>query len=52
LPAGVIARMKCSVTKTFEVGDHAVLVGGVREAWYREGKPLVYFNSAYQNIGI
>jgi flavin reductase (DIM6/NTAB) family NADH-FMN oxidoreductase RutF len=48
---GALAQMECAVTKTFEVGDHAVLVGEVREARYREGKPLVYFNSAYQNIG-
>jgi flavin reductase (DIM6/NTAB) family NADH-FMN oxidoreductase RutF len=47
---GVLAHMECAVTKTFEVGDHAVLVGEVREAWCGQGKPLVYFNSSYQNI--
>jgi flavin reductase (DIM6/NTAB) family NADH-FMN oxidoreductase RutF len=50
LLAGVLAWMECGVTQTFEVGDHAVLVGEVRHAWHREGKPLVYFNSSYQNI--
>jgi flavin reductase (DIM6/NTAB) family NADH-FMN oxidoreductase RutF len=51
LLAGVLAEMECSVTKTFEAGDHAVLIGEVRRASYRDGKPLVYFNSSYQNIG-
>jgi flavin reductase (DIM6/NTAB) family NADH-FMN oxidoreductase RutF len=50
LLAGVLAHMECALTKTFEAGDHAMLVGEVREASYREGKPLVYFNSSYQNI--
>ena len=50
LLAGVLAEMECAVAKTFEVGDHAVLIGEVRRAAYREGKPLVYFNSSYRNI--
>ena len=50
LLAGVLAQMECAVTQTFEVGDHAVLIGEVRNAAYREGQPLVYFNSSYQNI--
>jgi len=51
LLAGVLARMECALSKTFEAGDHAVLVGEVRHAWWREGKPLLYFNSSYRNIG-
>jgi flavin reductase (DIM6/NTAB) family NADH-FMN oxidoreductase RutF len=50
LLAGVLAHMECALAKTFEAGDHAMLVGEVRQAWYREGKPLVYFRSSYQNI--
>jgi flavin reductase (DIM6/NTAB) family NADH-FMN oxidoreductase RutF len=50
LLAGVLAHMECAVTKTFEAGDHAVLIGEVRSAAYRDGQPLVYFNSSYQNI--
>lgn len=50
LLAGVLAQMECAVTQTFEVGDHALLIGEVRSASWREGKPLVYFNSSYQNI--
>lgn len=50
LLSGAIAQLECAVAQTFEVGDHAVLIGEVRRASYREGKPLVYFNSSYQNI--
>jgi flavin reductase (DIM6/NTAB) family NADH-FMN oxidoreductase RutF len=51
LLGGVLARMECALTKTFEAGDHAVLVGEVRHASWREGKPLLYFNSSYRNMG-
>jgi flavin reductase (DIM6/NTAB) family NADH-FMN oxidoreductase RutF len=47
---GALARMECAVAQTFEVGDHAVLVGEVRTAAYREGLPLIYFNSRYGKI--
>ncbi len=50
LLAGVLAQMECAVIRTFEAGDHALLIGEVRSAAYRAGKPLVYFNSSYQNI--
>jgi flavin reductase (DIM6/NTAB) family NADH-FMN oxidoreductase RutF len=50
LLAGVLAEMECAVTKTLEAGDHAVLIGEVRRAAWREGKPLLYFNSAYQTL--
>ncbi len=47
---GVLGHLECSVVQTFEVGDHTVLIGEVRRAGYRDGKPLVYFNSAYQRL--
>jgi flavin reductase (DIM6/NTAB) family NADH-FMN oxidoreductase RutF len=42
--------MQCALVKTFEVGDHAVLVGEVRDASYRQGQPLLYFNSLYRRF--
>jgi flavin reductase (DIM6/NTAB) family NADH-FMN oxidoreductase RutF len=36
--------------RTFEAGDHTVLIGEVRRAGYTEGKPLVFFDSAYHNL--
>jgi flavin reductase (DIM6/NTAB) family NADH-FMN oxidoreductase RutF len=47
---GVLAQLECSVVRTFEVGDHTVLIGEVRRATHTEGKPLVYFDSAYRNL--
>lgn len=48
---GTLAHLECSVVRTFEAGDHTLLIGEVRQAGYREGKPLVYFNSGYQSLG-
>jgi flavin reductase (DIM6/NTAB) family NADH-FMN oxidoreductase RutF len=47
---GVLAHLECSVVRTFEAGDHTVLIGEVRGAGYVEGKPLLYFNSGYQSL--
>jgi flavin reductase (DIM6/NTAB) family NADH-FMN oxidoreductase RutF len=47
---GVLAHLECSVSRTFEAGDHTVLIGEVRHADYMEGKPLLYFNSGYQSL--
>ena len=47
---GVLAHLECSVVRTFEVGDHTVLIGEVRRAGYTEGKPLVFFDSAYHHL--
>lgn len=48
---GVLAHLECSVVQKFEAGDHTVLIGEVRHAGFREGKPLVYFNSSYRSLG-
>jgi flavin reductase (DIM6/NTAB) family NADH-FMN oxidoreductase RutF len=47
---GVLAQLECSVVRTFEAGDHTILIGEVRGAVHSEGKPLVYFDSAYHNL--
>jgi flavin reductase (DIM6/NTAB) family NADH-FMN oxidoreductase RutF len=47
---GVLAQLECSVTRTFEAGDHTVLIGEVRLASYTAGRPLVFFNSSYQSL--
>jgi flavin reductase (DIM6/NTAB) family NADH-FMN oxidoreductase RutF len=47
---GVLAQLECAVVRTFEVGDHTVLIGEVQRAGYCEGKPLVYFDSAYRQL--
>ena len=47
---GVLAHLECSVVRTFEAGDHTVLIGEVRRASYGEGKPLVFFDSGYRHL--
>ncbi len=47
---GVLAHLECAVANTFEAGDHSVLIGEVRFAAYREGRPLVYFGSSYNEL--
>ncbi len=47
---GVLAQLECSVIRTFESGDHAVLIGEVRGARHGEGKPLVFFDSGYRSL--
>jgi flavin reductase (DIM6/NTAB) family NADH-FMN oxidoreductase RutF len=46
----VLAQLECSVVRTFEAGDHAVLIGEVRAARYREGNPLIFFDSGYRAL--
>jgi len=47
---GVLAHLECSVVRTFEAGDHTVLIGEVRRASHTEGRPLVFFDSAYHHL--
>ena len=46
----VLAHLECSVARSFEAGDHIILIGQVEHASYSEGKPLVYFDSGYQSL--
>jgi flavin reductase (DIM6/NTAB) family NADH-FMN oxidoreductase RutF len=47
---GALAHLECSVVRTFEAGDHSILIGEVLRAGYREGRPLVYFDRRYQGL--
>src|SRR5262249_39079318 len=46
----VIAAFECSVVQMVEAGDHIVVLGNVSHANWREGRPLIYFNSSYQSL--
>ena len=50
LLTGVLAQLECTVVRSFEAGDHTVLIGEVRGASYRDGKPLVFFDSEYRKL--
>lgn len=51
LIAGALAHVECAVTRSFEEGDHAVLIGRAIHADYsKDGRPLLYFGSGYQRL--
>ena len=47
---GMLATLECEVTQMVEAGDHVVVIGAALHATWREGQPLVYFNSSYQSL--
>jgi len=47
---GALASFECAVTKMVEAGDHTILIAKVLYAECRDGKPLVYFSSAYRKL--
>lgn len=46
----VLATLECSVAQMVDAGDHVVVIGEVFHATWREGQPLIYFNSSYQTL--
>ncbi len=48
-----LAWFDCAVVNASDAGDHAVILGGVREAGYGSGiNPLLYFDGAYRELQI
>lgn len=48
--AGCLASLECAVSQTVEAGDHAIFIAEVSLAQYREGLPLLYYNSSYRHL--
>ena len=46
----VVAWMACSLFRTFEAGDHLILVGHVHEANAAGGDPLLFVQGRYQSL--
>jgi flavin reductase (DIM6/NTAB) family NADH-FMN oxidoreductase RutF len=46
-----LGAIECRAIQRFDAGDHRVLVGEAVAAAIREGRPLVYFRSAYATLG-
>lgn len=49
---GALVNMDCTLVGTHEAGDHVIYVGQIEEASCREGQPLVYWDGAYQTLGV
>lgn len=48
-----LAWFDCAIQNTYDAGDHAVILGGVREAGFGSGiSPLLYFEGAYRELQI
>jgi flavin reductase (DIM6/NTAB) family NADH-FMN oxidoreductase RutF len=46
----MLATLECAVTHMVEAGDHVVIIGEALHAAWREGRPLLYFNSGYREL--
>jgi flavin reductase ActVB len=50
--AGALAHLDCALVETFEVSDHTLVIGLVREALVGEARsPLVYFDRTFRKLG-
>jgi flavin reductase (DIM6/NTAB) family NADH-FMN oxidoreductase RutF len=47
---GVLAWLECEIDQMVDAGDHAIVIAEVLRAEYRDGRPLVYFGSAYHKL--
>jgi flavin reductase (DIM6/NTAB) family NADH-FMN oxidoreductase RutF len=49
---GALATLECVVVERLKSGDHTILVGEVVSAVRHEGRPLLYFSSAYTRLDV
>ena len=48
---GALAYLECRLQSTQDAGDHTIFIAEVEDVMVHEGKPLLYFQSAYHAIG-
>jgi len=48
---GALAYLECRLQATHEAGDHTIFIAEVEDIVVHEGRPLLYFQSAYHAIG-
>jgi flavin reductase (DIM6/NTAB) family NADH-FMN oxidoreductase RutF len=48
---GALAYLECRLETTYEAGDHTIFIAEVEDVVVNEGRPLLYFQSAYRGIG-
>jgi len=44
------AHLECRVERSFEAGDHIVVIGEVLDVWEREGEPLGFLGGKFSDI--
>ena len=48
---GALAYLECRLQTTHEAGDHTIFIAEVEDVVVHQGRPLLYFESAYREIG-
>lgn len=48
---GALAYLECRLQTTHEAGDHTIFIAEVEDVIVHEGRPLLYFQSAYHAMG-
>jgi flavin reductase len=48
---GALAYLECRLQQTHEAGDHTIFIAEVEDVVVRDGKPLLYYHSAYYGMG-
>jgi flavin reductase len=49
--SGALAYLECRLQTTHEAGDHTIFIAEVEDVIVHEGRPLLYFQSAYHAMG-
>ena len=47
---GVIGFLECRLVQAVDAGDHCILIGEVIATEFSDGRPLLYYNSAYRGL--
>jgi flavin reductase (DIM6/NTAB) family NADH-FMN oxidoreductase RutF len=48
---GALAYLECRLQTTHEAGDHTIFIAEVEDVVVHQGRPLLYFEGAYREIG-
>jgi len=48
---GTLAVFECAITESVTAGDHQIVIARVHAVQFREGRPLLYFDSGYETLG-
>ena len=48
---GVLAWVECAFVRSYDAGDHELVVGGVLEMGVHKGRPLVYYRGGFGRFG-
>ena len=48
---GALCVIECRTIQLLDAGDHRVFIAEAVEVWMGEGRPLVFFNGGYAELG-